>query len=139
MRTRAVFFSDDHVQALNTIDVVFAGEKNIRALWKKCLDHLITDETQIGWTDTLTTLRVDLYQAIGDEVGYHYTTDYLKSGIYFPIRHQKTMDAQTAVLEGFAKAVGDGVLKVTAVAHPAPAPPLRPGVALPVRDDTPMR
>jgi len=40
MRTRAVFFSDEHVQALNSIDVVFAKEKSIRDLWKKCLDHL---------------------------------------------------------------------------------------------------
>jgi len=124
MRTRAVFFSDEHVQSLNSIDVVFAKDKSIRDLWKKCLDHLSTDENLPGWNDTLTTLRVDLYQEIGNKLGYRYTTDYIKSGIYFPTRHQNIMVAQVKVLEGLAKAVEQGVLKVKLEEPPPPVVPL---------------
>jgi hypothetical protein len=135
MRTRAVFYSDEHVQSVNSIDVVFAKDKSIRDLWKKCLDHLSTDENLPGWNDTLTTLRVDLYQEIGNKLGFAYTTDYIKRGIYFPTRHQNALVAQLDVLEGFAKAVDGGVLKVTLQeeAPPARIPPDPPRVIAPPR------
>lgn len=136
MKTRAVFFSDEHVQALNSIDVIFAKEKSIRDLWKKCLVHLATDENLPGWQDTLTTLRVDLYQAIGNKLGYPYTTDYIKSGIYFPTRHQNMIIAQNKVLEGFARAVEDGVLKVKVEEEP---PPPRAGAHLGLNSWPPAR
>jgi uncharacterized protein DUF6680 len=113
MSTRAIWLSNEHVTALNSIDIVFAKDKNIRNLWKECLDHLATDESTEGWTEIITNLRVDLYQAIGNKLGYRYTSDYIKRGIYFPKRHTITITNQDKVLAGLAKAVEDGKLKVS--------------------------
>jgi hypothetical protein len=110
--TRAQWLSNEHVQAVNSIDVVFADDKNIRALWRKCLEHLATDEKAAGWNDTLIDLRVDLYQAIGNKLGYRYTTDYLKRGIYFPKHHGLIFEDQAKLLRGLATAVETGRLKV---------------------------
>jgi hypothetical protein len=118
MSTRASWLSNEHVQALNSIDIVFASDKKIRELWKKCLDHLATDESATGWNETLMDLRVDLYQAIGNRLGYKYTTDYIKRGIYFPKYHGKVQENQNKMLEGFAKAVEHGKLKVEIIEPP---------------------
>jgi hypothetical protein len=119
MSTRFVFNSIEHVQALNSIDVVFAKDENIRDLWKKCMNHLFTDEGTPGWQDKLATLRTDLYQAIGNKLGFRYTTEYIKNGIYFPTRHVNTLVNQEKVLGGFAKAIENGVLKVKVEVEPA--------------------
>jgi hypothetical protein len=118
MGTRALFNQQEHVQALNSIDVIFSKDGNIRDLWRRCLDHLATDEVNPGWLDTLDTLRVDLYQAIGNKLGYHYTTEYIKRGIYFPKYHSNLVTNQNKLLEGFAKAVESGKLKVEVVETP---------------------
>ena len=127
MSTRANFLSVEHVQAFNSVDIVFADDAHIRDLWQKCLDHVATPSTASGWTDKLNDLRTDLYQAIGNKLGYEYTTDYIKRGIYFPQLHDTVLQNQSKVLEGFAKAVDGGKLKieVTSSAAPAPAPPVR--------------
>ena len=112
MGTRAQWLSNEHVQAVNSIDVVFPDDENIRALWRRCLDHLASDESAAGWNDTLIDLRVDLYQAIGNKLGYRYTTDYLKRGIYFPRHHSAVLENQAKLLQGLATAVETGRLKV---------------------------
>ncbi len=112
MATRAMFNSPQHVEALNSIDVVFSNDKSVRDLWKKALDHLATDEMAPGWNDTLDTLRVDLYQEIGNKLGYKYTTDYIKRGIYFPTYHSNFVMNQNAIYGGLAKAIKDGELRV---------------------------
>jgi hypothetical protein len=70
MSTRAAWLSNEHVQALNSIDIVFASDQRIRALWKLCLDHLATDDSAPGWADTLADLRTDLYQPITSSVEF---------------------------------------------------------------------
>ena len=112
MGTRAKFLSDEHVQALNTIDVIFSKDQTIRDLWRRCLDHLAKDVNAQGWNETLLDLRVDLYQAIGNRLGYRYTTDYIKRGVYFPTHHSNVLENQNKVLAGLAKAVETGKLKV---------------------------
>lgn len=129
MSTRAAWLSNEHVQALNSIDIVFAGDANIRDLWKKCLDHLATDENLPNWNDTLADLRSDLYQAIGNKFGFRYTTDYIKRGIYFPKYHGKVVESQNKLLLGLAQAVENGKLKVELVQPPAEEP--RPLMRLP--------
>jgi hypothetical protein len=128
MGTRADFTHVDHVRALNSIDAVFSDksgdDKNIRDLWKKVLDHVATEETGQPWRDTLDTLRVDVYQAIGNKLGYRYTTDYIKRGVYLPMRHNTIAQNQATVLDGFAKAVKDGTLKVRVEPEPPPPQPI---------------
>jgi hypothetical protein len=122
MATRAQWLSNEHVQAVNSIDVVFATHKNIRDLWKKCLDHVAKDENLEGWADTLTDLRADLYQAIGNKLGYKYTTDYIKRGIYFPKQHSFVIENQNKLLLGMARAVEAGKLKVELCEPTQPTP-----------------
>jgi hypothetical protein len=131
MSTRAVFASNEHVQALNSIDVVFTNDRNIRELWKKCLDHLATDENAPGWNEALLDLRADLYQAIGNKLGYRYTTDYIKRGLYFPKYHDAVLQNQNKVLQGFAKAVEDGKLRVEVSEPEQPMPVHIPGPRIP--------
>jgi uncharacterized protein DUF6680 len=100
MGTRALFTSNEHVQALNSIDVMFSKDQEIRDLWRKCLDHLATDENTPGWNDRLIDLRADLYQAIGNKVGFRYTTDYIKRGIYFPKFHSNVLLNQNKCWKG---------------------------------------
>ena len=126
MSTRFMVNTPEHVQALNSIDVVFDKDENIRNLWRKCMAHLMTDETTPGWQDTLDTLRVDLYQAIGNKLGYNYTTEYIKKGIYFPTRHLNTLSYQARLLEGLAAAVDGGLLKVKLAEEPPAQPPTPP-------------
>lgn len=118
MSSRGNFLSNEHVQALNSIDVVFAKDQNIRSLWKKCLDHLASDEKAPRWSDKLADLSADLYQAIGNRLGYKYTTDYIKRGIYFPKGHVAAQENQNKMLVGLAQAVENGSLKVELVEPP---------------------
>jgi hypothetical protein len=126
MSTRATWLANEHVEALNSIDIVFTRDEKIRRLWKTCLDHLATPEAGSEWNETLTDLRVDLYQAIGHKLGYRYTTDYIKRGIYFPKHYVTVQENQNKMLAGLAAAVEHGRLKVEVIEPPAPPPALRP-------------
>ena len=86
MSTRATQIAPDHVNALNSIDVIFSGKRDqkVRDAWHAALAHLVTDTTQPGWQERLNDLKVDLYREIGARVGYSFTTDYLKRQIYYP-------------------------------------------------------
>ncbi|HEY2234160.1 MAG TPA: DUF6680 family protein [Candidatus Angelobacter sp.] len=131
-RARASFQLPEHVQALNSIDVAFSNDGEIRRLWKLVLDHLAIDENSAGWADKLDDLRVDLYQAIGNKLGYRYTTDYIKRGIYFPQYHLNFYNNQNQIYAGLAQALSSGKLEVKlsqenppTVAQPQP--PVRRG------------
>ncbi len=129
-RARAMFQLPEHVQALNSIDVVFSKDDEIRRLWKLVLDHLWIDETSAGWPDKLDDLRVDLYQAIGNKLGYRYTTDYIKRGIYFPKYHLNFYENQNNIYSGLARALSGGKLEVNLSQENPPAvaqPPVRRG------------
>jgi Family of unknown function (DUF6680) len=86
MSTRATQLAPDHINALNSIDVVFSGRHDRRArdAWHEVLTHLTGDTTQPDWQERLNDLKVDLYREIGARVGYTFTTDYLKRAVYRP-------------------------------------------------------
>src|SRR3989442_4134092 len=77
MSTRAQPLSPAHVQALNSIDVVFnrrRKDKAIRAAWEKWFAHAVTPPPTpsaaptLGRGERLNDLKVELYQAIGAHV-----------------------------------------------------------------------
>jgi len=90
MSSRATQLAPDHINALNSIDVVFSGKRDqtVRNTWHMLLEHLIKDANQAGWQERVNDLKVDLYREIGVRVGYSFTTDYLKRQIYYPIYYQ---------------------------------------------------
>ena len=86
MRTRAAYLSPDHVNALNSIDVVFDGEhdQTIREAWRKLLSHTEADATQPTWQERYNDLRAELLREIGLRVGYTFDIDYFKRQVYYP-------------------------------------------------------
>lgn len=113
MSTRGSFLSAEHVQALNTIDEVFHDDDHIRGLWHKCVEHLDTERKNVDeWNEKAITLRIDLYQAIGNRLGFTYTHNDFKRHVYVPQFHVDVAENQSRALEGLANALSDGRLKV---------------------------
>jgi hypothetical protein len=75
MATRAARLDQKHIQALNMIDVVFAGrgrrDETVRDAWRVYLAHL-SDRSYAKehWEDRRKELLVDLLAKIGELVGY---------------------------------------------------------------------
>jgi hypothetical protein len=87
MATRATQFAPDHINALNSIDVVFSGnrDRKVREAWRAVLPHLNSDPEKPDWQDRVNDLKVDLYRELVLRVGYaSITTDYLKRQVYYP-------------------------------------------------------
>jgi hypothetical protein len=87
MRTRVTPLAPEHVNALNTISVVFNGwrDKKVRDFWDKLLTHVTTDAKQTGWQEKYNDLKAELLREMGLRVGYRFDTDYLKRQAYYPI------------------------------------------------------
>ena len=62
MRTRATPLAPDHVNALNSIEVVFDGEndRRIREAWHKLLTHIVADASHPTWQERYNDLKVVL-------------------------------------------------------------------------------
>jgi hypothetical protein len=108
MATRGVkAASGDHVKALNSIDIVFnrrnEKKKTIISAWEEYLDHLnnfpaIDDSAgQNTWNTRQTDLLAGLLKAIGDRLGYDFSSVQLKKGVYYPRGHQDEIMAGIAL------------------------------------------
>jgi hypothetical protein len=87
MRTRLTPLAPEHVNALNTIAVIFNGRRDgkVREFWHQLLAHAATDMKQAGWNEKYADLKADLLREMGLRVGYDFSTDYLKRQAYYPI------------------------------------------------------
>lgn len=121
MSLRATPLHPDHVKALNALDTVFdSGDKKdakVRRAWEQVLNHVTTrmgdtDEEKIAWNTRLVDLRVDLYQAVGQAVGYDHSIEYIKGHIYLPTYYTDAEGDQLKIRAGFAKILTDDGLKV---------------------------
>lgn len=89
MATRASTLEIAHVQALNTIDVVFSGksaeQEAVRRQWKQYLDHL-NDKTypREHWETRRKELLVDLLDTMGQHLGFNFDKTHLKNQSYYP-------------------------------------------------------
>jgi len=126
MSTRASILAPAHVQALNSIDIVFnrRGDAAIREAWRALLDHMVTPMTNPGWADRASDLRVVLYQAMGARVGYSYTVDYLKRRIYAPIAYAQTEQDNIQIRQKLVKVLTEDGIKI--VPGGPGAPPTAP-------------
>ncbi len=127
MSTRAIPLAPAHIEALNSIDVVFSGQrdKNIRETWGKVLEHLLTDTSRPGWQERLNDLKVDLYQAIGAAVGYNFSIDYLKRQVYWPTYHADMERDYIQIRQMLAKALTEHGLRVV-LTEQEPSKPASP-------------
>jgi hypothetical protein len=117
MRTRATPLAPDHINALNSIDVVFDGrrDRKIRDAWSKLLGHITTDASQPNWQDRYNDLKVDLFREIGLRVGYNYDTDYFKRQVYYPKAFGDVEADALLLRKTLTKALTENGLKVQIV------------------------
>ncbi len=135
MATRAARLSQEHVRALNLIEIVFHGrlffsrwlhrsadEKAVLDAWKQYHDHLTTNfpHDQLAlWVTTGDNLFTNLLSAMAKDVGFVYDTVQIKKGAYVPVAHGNLED-QEAALRAAALDIlrGDKALHMNVVAFP---------------------
>ena len=89
MATRASTLEGSHVQALNSIDVVFSGksvgQEAVRRQWKQYLDHL-NDKNypKEHWETRRKELLVELLDTMGQQLGFNFDKTHLKNQSYYP-------------------------------------------------------
>lgn len=89
MATRASTLDVAHVQALNSIDVIFDGleapQEAVRGQWKQYLDHL-NDKNypREHWETRRKELLVDLLDTMGKHLGFNFDKTHLKNQSYYP-------------------------------------------------------
>jgi hypothetical protein len=122
MATRATPVAQEHLKALNSIDIVFSGrrDRKVREAWHKVLEHVVTDTSRPGWQEKYGDLKADLLREIGLEVGYTFTTDELKRQIYHPSYYGELESDQLLIRKALAKALTDEGLKVKLVTPQEP-------------------
>lgn len=110
MSTRATTLSQNHVTALNMIDIDFYGNKKVIDTWKIYYDHLnsqSSNENIIAWSDKCVELLVELLYSMAQYLEYDFDKVQLKRGCYRPIghdnlesEHQKILKGLTSILDG---------------------------------------
>lgn len=131
MASRALQLSPNHVQALNSIDTVFSGDskedQTIREKYRAWIEQMGRDSNTPGWLERANDLKVELYQAIGEAVGFKFSIDYLKRQAYVPIAHSDWDTQARQIQTALARAVTvDGVKVEIVEKDRRPAPPKPP-------------
>jgi len=120
MATRAARLSNEHVRALNMIDLVFYGgklfgrslrtkkEQRVMDAWREYFDHLNTplpeqafEAVHIQMLTAREELFVNLLYAIATESSFEFDRVQLKKGMYSPIAHN-TLELQHAEMRNRA-------------------------------------
>jgi hypothetical protein len=122
MSTRATRLAQDHVAALNMIDIEFygntrfgkrsqsGGEKKITNAWKVYNDHLnnkASEERIDAWIDKSDELFTSLLYSMAQYLGYEFDEVQLKRDCYRPIAHGDIENEQHKLRQGLV-AVLDG-------------------------------
>ncbi len=120
MATRAIRVgSNDHVQALNLIEVFFNGkslqEKAIRDAWAEYLDFLYqrvdpdaTEVEQKTHNDKGVDHLIALLEAMGAALGYNFNKVQLRRGGYYPQAHADEANARAMIRNGLVSVFKDG-------------------------------
>lgn len=130
MSTRAVRGNSlEHVQALNSISVVFnrklKKEKSIIDSWNLYFDHLhdlesgASFEENKRWNEKSSGLLVDLLAEMSMFLGYDFDKVQLKKGSYFPRGQLEEQATQAALRNNFADVLqGKQAIKMEVVSLP---------------------
>jgi hypothetical protein len=111
MATRASRMSQEHIRALNMIDVTFYGKKKkskaVVEGWKILLDHFAQDTKKMEeaelkqWTKRGEELFIDLLQRMADYLKYDFGQTDIKNTSYFPVGHGEVEDDLLYIRKGF--------------------------------------
>jgi hypothetical protein len=118
MANRATRLADENVKALNLIDLefrrrIFPSRKNrmVLAAWRDLFGELTqgivadtTDPVIIDrWQDRCNEFYVKLESAMADALGFRFTDEELRRGIYYPRGHGEREAAQLAILHNLKR------------------------------------
>ena len=144
MATRGARVSQDHVRALNAINLTFYGthflwrrrqtekERAVIAAWRKYLDHLNTTrpnepgDPQKAWDEQTEDYFFNLLGAIAVERRYEFDLVEIKRGNYNPMAHF-TSELESAALRRCTVEwlLGQRAVNVNVAPLQAPAPDAR--------------
>jgi hypothetical protein len=121
MATRAANLDPRHVEALNTIDVVFHGrdpqETAIRSLWKQYLDHL-NNRAHANWADRRIEILVDLLHAMATHLGLDFDKTHIKNQCYYPTGWGTMFEEQAAIRRALAAILTDKAALPVQIVNP---------------------
>jgi hypothetical protein len=114
MATRATRLANNHVEALNAIELVFDPKKRrekavidaLRIYYDK-LNEGVGDQADPhairAWTEKCQDLFIELLFAMSTALGHAFDRVQLKRGIYYPVAHGEANLAQRVILQGLSK------------------------------------
>lgn len=119
MSNRATRLSDDFVRALNLIDLEFVPsnfggtkDKDVIDAWRSLFGEYhdapndeASAETQSAWNQRIDDRLVLLLFAMSKSVGYQFSNEQLRRGIYYPRGRVELEKTQNAVLNGLRHAI----------------------------------
>lgn len=126
LTTRMNPLAQAHVQALNSIDLIFRKENDrpIREAWAKVRDQMYLDAPNIPrWAERLNDLKCDLLQVMGGALGFEFTVDYLKQAGYVPKHYTDMEQDQLLIRQQLVKVLTEDGIKVVVTQY---ADQLRP-------------
>ncbi len=95
MSTRAARLSENHIVALNSIDLEFNEKKysEVKKAWKIYLNHLNqtaledSKEAELQWNDKTDSFLCSLLIEMGNSLNFNFDEVDIKNNIYSPIGH----------------------------------------------------
>jgi hypothetical protein len=119
MANRATRLADDYVKALNLIDIEFlpgsirpARHRAVINAWRALFGELQnglregeTDAQISAWHQRCDDRLVELLAAMSAALGYSFSQEELRRGIYYPRGHVEREQAQLAILNGVRQIV----------------------------------
>jgi hypothetical protein len=109
MANRATRLSDDFVKALNLIDLEFNGsrDRDVIDKWRSLFGEFhqapndpASEADVKAWTQRIEDRLVALLQAMAKALGYDFSEEQLRRGIYYPKGRAELEQSQIAVLYG---------------------------------------
>lgn len=114
MATRAKSLSNEHVQALNLIDLEFSEDDSIINIWKEMLDNYrnypVYDKEDSDYQRKLDAsnektveLKANLLYEMAKKLGFNFDKVLLKKGAYIPQAHSDMDDDGYVIRKGVAR------------------------------------
>lgn len=124
MATRQIPISNDHVTAINLVEVEFYKCHGVETAWKYYKDHLHTGPEDAAWRDRKENLLAKLLTEIASVLGFKIAAIDIFKGGYAP-QGWASRDTLTLSVQQFIRdlSLGKKVLPVRVAPNPPPPNP----------------
>ncbi len=135
MTNRATRLSDPYIRALNQIDLEFSGrgwrngrDREVINAWRALFGELhhappATDTVATSaWNQRCADCLVELLSAMSSALGYSYSTEELRRGMYYPQGRYDLEQAQISILHGL-RSIIEGKVSLPMKVTEAPSSP----------------